>query len=62
MLSIDVEISKRFPFIKIGALTNMTVRRQNFDGITKQVISAVNVNPEDFVGAKEAATLCRQAN
>lgn len=62
MLKIDPQIPPKFPFINIKALSDMELRRTNFDGTTKQVISAVNINPEDFVNADQAATLCQQAN
>lgn len=62
MLKIDPQIPQKFPFINIKSLSDIDVRRANFDGATKQVISAVNINPEDFVDGEQAANLCRQAN
>ena len=62
MLKIDPQIPQKFPFINIKSLSDIGVRRANFDGATKQVISAVNINPEDFVDGEQAANLCRQAN
>lgn len=62
MLKIAPEIPQRFPFINIAALSDMKLRRQHFDGETRQVISAVNINPEDFTVPAQAADLCRQAN
>lgn len=62
MLKIDPQIPQKFPFINIKTLSDMELRRDNFDGMIKQVISAVNINPEDFVNGNQAASLCQQAN
>lgn len=51
-----------FPFIQHPHLSDLEKRHAAWDGATKQIISYVNVNPEDYVSADEAASLCRQAN
>lgn len=62
MLAIDSDIPKRAPFIKHPMLTNPNLRNQYLPADSYQVISAVNVNPEDYVDCDKAAKLCCAAN
>lgn len=62
MLKIDPRIPERAPFIKHPLLTNPKQRNQFLPADSFQVISAVNVNPEDLVDGQQAAKLCEQAN
>lgn len=56
------DIMKKYAFLQIPALTDLTVRQENFPKDVKQVISNVNLNPEDFYDAKKAADLCDEGN
>lgn len=62
MLKIDPQIPERAPFIKHPLLMEPNLRNQYLPADCFQVISAVNVNPEDYVDGKKAAELCRVAN
>ena len=62
MLEIEPQIPKTYAFFNNPTLTDMAVRRQHWDGTTRQVISLVNALPEDYVGPTEAAALCWEAN
>lgn len=62
MLKIDPQIPARAPFIKHPFLTEPNLRNQYLPADSFQVISAVNVNPEDYVDGVKAAELCRGAN
>ncbi|MBJ6745867.1 amidohydrolase [Streptococcus sp. 121] len=62
MLEINPKLPEIFPFIQHPLLTDLEQRRQLWDGETQQVISYVNVNPEDYVDPNQAAALCREAN
>ena len=62
MLEIDPQIPERAPFIKHPLLTEPNLRNQYLPEDCFQVISAVNVNPEDYVEGEQAAKLCRAAN
>lgn len=62
MLELDGELPKKYPFINHPHLTNIDEKRKFWDGETKQIISYVNINPEDYVEPKRAADLCREAN
>ena len=59
MLFLEPSLPERFPFIQHPLLQDMEARRAHWDGVTQQVISAVNVNPEDYVDPEQAASLCR---
>lgn len=56
------DIIEQNPFLKIPALTDMTLRRKDFPKDVKQIVSNVNLNPEDYVNGEQAAELCRDAN
>lgn len=62
MLVIDPQIPERAPFIKHPILTKPELRNEYLPADSFQVISAVNVNPEDYVDGDQAAELCRAGN
>lgn len=62
MLEIDPQIPERAPFIKHPMLVRPRLRNQYLPADNYQVISAVNVNPEDYVDGKRAAELCQAGN
>lgn len=49
-------------FLQIPSLTDYQIRRQDFPKDVKQVISNVNLNPEDYFEGTEAAKICWSAN
>lgn len=62
MLAIDPQIPERAPFIKHPLLTQPALRNKYLPADNYQVISAVNVNPEDYVDGELAAELCQAGN
>lgn len=62
MLEIDGDLPKKMPFIKNPVLMNMAERRRTMPADTKQIISYVNPNLEDYLEAEVAAQLVREAN
>lgn len=56
------EILDQFPYMKNDLLTDLAKHRASLPSDHQQVISAVNLNPEDFVAPGKAAELCRAAN
>lgn len=62
MLGIDAQIPERAPFIKHPLLTTPAQRNQYLPADSYQVVSAVNVNPEDYVDSTRTAALCQEAN
>ncbi|WP_409022047.1 amidohydrolase family protein [Dellaglioa sp. P0083] len=62
MLAIQPDLPEKMPFIKHPLLIDIEQRRLSRNKNVQQVISAVNVNPEDYVGTEQAAVLCWQAN
>lgn len=62
MLAIDPTIPEKAPYVNAPALTDMAFRQANETVATQQIISMMNLNPEDFVSAKPALELCRAAN
>lgn len=62
MLEIDPQIPERAPFIKHPMLSKPELRNNYLPDDSFQVISAVNVNPEDYVNGQRAAELCQAAN
>ena len=62
MLEIEPTISQTYAFFNNPVLTNMELRREHWDGVTKQVISFVNALPEDYVEPQEAGQLCWEGN
>jgi len=49
-------------FLQIPSLDDFKIRRQDFPEDFKQIISNVNLNPEDYYDGKLAAEMCWQAN
>ncbi|MGT2928709.1 amidohydrolase family protein [Streptococcus dentasini] len=62
MLIFDKELAQKMPFIQNPVLSDMDKRRATMPANTKQIISYVNANPEDYLEANEAAKLVEQAN
>lgn len=62
MLAIALQIPDQAPFIKNRYLTEPNLRNEFLPDDSYQIISAVNVLPEDFVGPDQAAQLCREGN
>ena len=62
MLKIDANIPKDIPFINNEVLTDMKKRRETALPGVQQIISYVNVNPEDYVDGDRAYELCKEAN
>ncbi|WP_334341326.1 amidohydrolase family protein [Companilactobacillus sp. HBUAS56275] len=49
-------------FLQIPSLTDLELRHQNFPQDVKQIISNVNLNPEDHFDAEKSAQMCWDAN
>lgn len=49
-------------FLQIPSLTDLELRHQNFPQDVKQIISNVNLNPEDYFDAEKSAQMCWDAN
>lgn len=62
MLEINPNIPKDISFINNEVLTDINKRRKNMLPNVKQIISYVNVNPEDYTDKKTSYELCREAN
>ncbi|MGT2716168.1 amidohydrolase family protein [Streptococcus respiraculi] len=62
MLRLDPHLSDKMPFLQNPVLTDMKSRAQYQHKDTQQIISYVNVNPEDYVEADEALKLVQEAN
>ena len=62
MLALDKNLVSKMPFIQNPVLTDMTKRRETMPANTKQIISYVNANPEDYLDGGEAAQLVELAN
>lgn len=62
MLAVEPTIPQTYAFFNNPVLQSVEERRKHWDGTTRQVISFVNALPEDYMGPKEAAALCREAN
>jgi predicted TIM-barrel fold metal-dependent hydrolase len=62
MLMLDEHLPEKMPFIQNPALSDMTLRRQHNIKEVRQIISYVNVNPEDYMTGKMAALLVHKAN
>ena len=62
MLALDKNLVSKMPFIQNPVLTDMTKRRETMPANTKQIISYVNANPEDYLDSAEAAQLVELAN
>lgn len=62
MQAIQPDVLDGFPYMKNRLLTEMTQHLASLPAGHQQIISAVNLNPEDFVGPDQAVELCRAAN
>lgn len=63
MLNYDPNIPQQYPFLQNKVLTNIDERIKHWPKKDlKQVVSFVNINPEDYVDGKTAAQLCHSAN
>lgn len=62
MQALDKDLVKKMPFIQNPVLTDMAKRRETMPDQTRQIISYINANPEDYVDGKEAAKLVQLAN
>ncbi len=62
MLEIEPNLADTFPYVNNPILFDPVKRQESIPEGVKQVISAVNINPEDFARADTAAKLCRMAN
>ena len=62
MLAIDDKIPEKASYIQNQALVDFDYRRQHRTIPTRQVISMMNLNPEDYVEPEQALALCQDAN
>lgn len=62
MLAIDATIPDKAAYLQNQALTDIDYRRSHQQVATKQVISMVNLNPEDYVDPEQSLQLCWSAN
>lgn len=62
MQALNPDILDQFPYMKNDLLTDIQQHRQSLLSGHQQILSAVNLNPEDFVDPVQAADLCRAAN
>lgn len=56
------DIIEQNPFLKISALSDMKLRKKDFPKDVKQIISNVNLNPEDYLDPQSASQLCFDSN
>lgn len=56
------DIIEKNAFLQIPALTDLKIRRENYPAGVKQIISNVNLNPEDYFSGDKAADLCELGN
>lgn len=63
MLKYDASIPQQYPFLRNQVLTDVNERIKHWpQRDLKQVVSFVNINPEDYLDPATAARLCHQAN
>lgn len=62
MLVIDASIPNKLPFIKHPLLQEAGLIKKYWDGETRQIISCVNINPEDYASPIQAFSLCKAGN
>ena len=62
MLEINPHLPEEIPFIHNEVLTDLNRRRETSIQGVKQIISYVNVNPEDYTDADTSYLLCKEAN
>lgn len=56
------DIVEKNPFVQIPSLSDFQLRHQGFSDGVKEIISNVNLNPEDYFDPDESASLCRSGN
>lgn len=62
MLGLDPALPQKMPFLQNPILQDMEKRQALQDPAVKQLISFVNVNPEDYLEAEPALALVQEAN
>lgn len=62
MNAVQPNVLDNFPYMKNDLLTDVDKHRASLPADHQQILSAVNLNPEDFVDPEQAAALCRSAN
>ncbi|MFD1549574.1 amidohydrolase family protein [Levilactobacillus fuyuanensis] len=62
MNAVQPNILDNFPYMKNDLLTDVAKHRASLPADHQQILSAVNLNPEDFVNPEQAAALCRSGN
>ncbi|HEL2072375.1 TPA: amidohydrolase [Streptococcus suis] len=62
MLGLDPALPQKMPFLQNPILQDMEKRQALQDPAVKQIISFVNVNPEDYLEAEPALALVKEAN
>lgn len=62
MDAIHPQILNQFPYMRNTLLTNLDQHKASLPAGHQQVLSMVNLNPEDFVDTDQAAALCRFGN
>jgi len=62
MKQFDDNLLAKNPYLQNDVLTDIEKRKTGLAPDVKQVISNVNLNPEDYVDDKTSAKLCRNAN
>ncbi|MFM0772047.1 amidohydrolase family protein [Streptococcus suis] len=62
MLVLDPALPQKMPFLQNPILQDMEKRHALQDPAVKQIISFVNVNPEDYLEAEPALALVKEAN
>lgn len=56
------DVVEQNPFVKIDSLSDFKLRHENFPDQVQEIISNVNLNPEDYFDADKAVELCRSGN
>lgn len=62
MNAVQPNILDNFPYMKNDLLMDVAKHRASLPDDHQQVLSAVNLNPEDFVDSEQAVALCQSAN
>lgn len=62
MLVLDPDLPQKMPFLQQPLLLDMEKRQALQEETVKQIISFVNVNPEDYLKAEPALDLVKEAN
>lgn len=62
MLGLDPALPQKMPFLQNPVLQDMEKRQALQDSTVKQIISFVNVNPEDYLEVEPALALVKEAN